>query len=178
MEISAATDADVPALCGLLGLLFAQEAEFHPDAERQTAGLRGIINRPDVGQVLVLRDGLNVVGMVSLLFLPSTALGGRVAFLEDMVVRPDARGAGAGAELLQAAIAFARSIGCLRVTLLTDADNTAAQRFYKRHGFGRSAMIAMRLPLMGQGAEPDIEPNAAADIGERYDSARHAAAGS
>jgi len=79
--------------------------------------------------------------------MPSTALGGRVALLEDMVVRPDARGRGAGSLLLRAAVEFARAAGCLRITLLTDADNAAAQRFYARHGFGQSAMIPMRLPL-------------------------------
>lgn len=145
MQITPATDADVPALCELLGVLFAQEAEFRPDPARQAAGLRAIMGHPDVGRVLVLRDASAVLGMVSLLFVPSTALGGRVALLEDMVIRPDARGHGAGSRLLQAAIDFARSAGCLRITLLTDADNLAGQRFYSRHGFERSAMLPMRL---------------------------------
>ncbi len=159
MNVSPATEADVPALCELLGVLFAQEAEFRPDPERQSAGLRAILGRPDVGRVLVLRDGRAVVGTVGLLFLPSTALGGRVALLEDMVVRPDARGGGAGSILLRAAIDFARSAGCLRVTLLTDAHNAAAQGFYGRHGFVRSTMIPMRL-LLG---DRDTQPGAAAD---------------
>jgi len=94
MNVSPASEDDLPALCELLGILFAQEAEFRPDAERPSAGLRSILGRPEVGQVLVLRDGLTVVGMVAVLFLPSTALGGRVAILENMVVRPNARGRG------------------------------------------------------------------------------------
>lgn len=98
--------------------------------------------------------------MVTLLFLPSTALGGRVALLEDMVVKPVARGAGGGGRLLRAAIDYARSAGCLRITLLTDAHNAAAQRFYGRHGFARSAMIPMRLLLGGQ---RHAEPSDAAD---------------
>jgi len=102
--------------------------------------------------------------LLGVLFLPSTALGGRVALLEDMVVRPDARGGGAGSRLLAAAAEFARSAGCLRITLLTDAHNTAAQRFYGRHGFARSAMIPMRLLLGGQ---RHAEPGAAGDGGGR-----------
>jgi GNAT superfamily N-acetyltransferase len=164
MEVTPATEDDVPALSELLGVLFQQEAEFRPDPERQSAGLRAILGRADVGQVLVLRDGPAVVGMVSLLFLPSTALGGRVALLEDMVVQPDARGGGAGSRLLAAATEFARSAGCLRITLLTDAHNAAAQRFYGRHGFARSAMIPMRLLLGGQ---RHAEPGGAADGGGR-----------
>ena len=162
MGISPATDDDIPALRELLGVLFAQEAEFRPDPERQAAGLRAVIGCPGVGQVLVLRDGPAAVGMVSVLFLPSTAMGGRVALLEDMVVRPDARGDGVGSRLLRAAIEFAGSAGCLRVTLLTDTDNAAAQRFYGRCGFERSPMIPMRLQL---GDQRHAEPGAAADGG-------------
>ena len=109
--------------------------------------LRAILADPDAGRALVLRDGAAVVGMVCLLFLPSTALGGRVALLEDMVVRPGRRGQGAGSRLLEAAVATARAAGCLRITLLTDGDNAAGQRFYARHGFRRSAMVPMRLAL-------------------------------
>jgi GNAT superfamily N-acetyltransferase len=147
MEISRATVEDIPQLCELLALLFDQEAEFRPDSALQAEGVRQIIEFPERGRILALREGKTVVGMVNLLFTVSTALGGRVAILEDMVVRPDCRSRGAGSMLLEAALAFARSSGCLRVTLLTDAANEAAQRFYKRHGFSRSDMVPMRLLL-------------------------------
>ncbi len=147
MEITKATKEDIPELQALLGLLFAQEAEFQPDRSLQSAGLQKIVDSPEHGQILVLREGNSLVGMVNLLFTVSTALGGRVAILEDMVVHPDYRGSGAGSKLLQAAIDFAKSAGCRRITLLTDKTNEAAQRFYKRHGFGLSEMIPMRLLL-------------------------------
>ena len=147
MDITLATEKDLPTLCTLLAELFAQEVEFQPDPKRQEMGLRAILGHPDVGEVLVLRDGPDVIGMVTLLFIPSTALGGRVALLEDMIVRPDRRGCGAGSELLKAAIECAKTQGCLRVTLLTDQINQAAQRFYHRHGFVTSEMVPMRLSL-------------------------------
>lgn len=147
MEVTPAAVADLPHLCELLGILFSQEIEFLPDAARQERGLREIIRSSDRGQILVLRDGPCVIGMVNLLFTISTALGGRVALLEDMVVRPDRRSQGGGSQLLQAAIAFARLAGCLRITLLTDRTNEAAQKFYRRHGFLLSEMVPMRLIL-------------------------------
>lgn len=147
MEISAATLDDIPQLCKLLELLFSQEAEFAPDRAIQAAGLREIIAEPQRGQIWVLRDGTSPVGMVNLLFTISTALGGRVAILEDMVVHPSARGGGAGSQLLQAAISAAQSAGCRRITLLTDGSNEAAQRFYQRHGFALSDMVPLRLML-------------------------------
>lgn len=147
LEITPATPNDIPQLCELLELLFSQEAEFRPCRTTQAAGLQQIIDFPERGQILVLRDGGSVLGMVNLLFTVSTALGGRVAILEDMIVRPAHRGSGAGSMLLRAAINFARSVGCRRLTLLTDRTNESAQRFYRRHGFSPSEMVPLRLLL-------------------------------
>ena len=85
--------------------------------------------------------------MVNLLYTISTALGDRVALLEDMVVSPNVRGSGVGSLLLKQAIQFARLDDCKRITLLTDRANESAQRFYQRHGFSFSAMIPPRLSL-------------------------------
>jgi len=136
---------DIPQLCELLGMLFAQEAEFRPDSETQARGLHEILGFPERGRILVLRGEDSLLGMVNLLFTVSTALGGRVALLEDMVVRPAHRGSGAGSLLLRAAVDSARANGCARITLLTDRSNESAQRFYLRHGFILSEMIPLRM---------------------------------
>lgn len=145
--IEQATAADIPALCELLPTLFAQEAEFTPDAAAQRRGLAEIVNNPQAGTILVAREAGQVVGMVNLLFTVSTALGARVALLEDMVVAPQSRGAGVGSQLLAHAIEHARAQGCKRITLLTDRANASAQRFYARQGFELSGMVPMRLLL-------------------------------
>ena len=146
-RITEATLDDIPQLCELLSILFTQEAEFEPDAAKQAVGLRQVIGNPQIGRILVARDGPSVVGMVNLLFTVSTARGGRVAILEDMVVRHEWRGAGTGSALLRAAIECAQSCGCSRITLLTDGTNGPAIRFYRRHGFTPSEMVALRLLL-------------------------------
>ncbi|PPK70002.1 N-acetylglutamate synthase-like GNAT family acetyltransferase [Methylobacter tundripaludum] len=147
MQITPANLSDIPALCELLELLFTQEADFKPDRDAQSRGLSRIIGNPEVGLIVVIRQGGRVVGMANLLYTVSTALGDRVALLEDMVVSPNARGSGIGSRLLEHAIQLARLNGCKRITLLTDRDNEAAQRFYQRRGFGLSAMIPLRLSL-------------------------------
>lgn len=143
-DIAPATLADIPAMVALLGELFAQEAEFAPDEAAQARGLRLILDDPHAGLLLIARDGAQAVGMVSLLFTVSTALGARVALLEDMVVAATHRNAGTGSKLLEEALHRARLAGCRRVTLLTDAVNAAAQRFYQRHGFTPSPMLPFR----------------------------------
>jgi ribosomal protein S18 acetylase RimI-like enzyme len=129
----------------LLGILFTQEADFTPDPSKQERALRQILAHSDSGTLLVARQASGaVIGMVSLLYLISTACGGRVALLEDLVVDPALRGGGIGQLLVDAAIAHAEAVGCHRITLLTDNDNHAAQRFYARAGFRPSAMRVLR----------------------------------
>lgn len=147
MDIRLATAADIPALCDLLDLLFEQEAEFTPDRTVQQRGLAAIIGDPARGEILVACDGERFLAMVNLLYTVSTALGARVALLEDMVVAAEVRSGGVGSALLEQAIAHAGRRGCRRITLLTDADNHAAQRFYRRHGFLDSPMIPLRRTL-------------------------------
>ena len=85
-HVREATLDDIPQLCDLLTILFTQEADFQPDSAKQSQGLRQIIEHPEVGRILVLHDGSTVIGMVNLLFTISTALGTRVAILEDIIV--------------------------------------------------------------------------------------------
>ena len=106
-----------------------------------------MIENRENGRFLILKESGQIIGTVSLLFLPSTAFDGKVALLEDMIIHPHKRGRGLGSFLLEQAIATAISLGCLRLTLLTDADNIPAQCLYKKHGFQLSAMIPMRALL-------------------------------
>lgn len=147
MQITLANISDIPALCKLLAMLFSQEADFKPDHEAQSRGLARIMNSPETGLIIVARQDSQIVGMVNLLYTMSTALGDRVALLEDMVVSDNIRNSGVGSQLLEQAIQFARLNGCKRITLLTDRANGSAQRFYQRHGFGCSTMIPLRLSL-------------------------------
>jgi ribosomal protein S18 acetylase RimI-like enzyme len=68
--------------------------------------------------------------MVSLLYTVSTALGGTVALLEDMIVASPYQNQGAGKALLNHALAFPQNQKIKRVALLTDKTNTKAQRLY------------------------------------------------
>lgn len=146
-RIAPARAADVPAMTRLLGLLFAQEADFTPRPARQRRALRALLARPGRARLFVARRGDDVVGMLALHLAISTAEGGWAGTLEDLIVRPDCRGAGIGGALLRHAIAMARRRGLTRLTLLTDRANRRAARFYRRFGFMPSAMRPLRLTL-------------------------------
>ena len=143
--IEPATEADLDELSEMLGGLFAQEGDFRPDKEKQLRGLRLIFEQPSRGRVFVLRcDGV-IVGMINLLFTISTAEGGFVILLEDLVIHKQFQEHGYGAKLLQHAIEFAKQKNFLRITLLTDRPENVAQEFFRKHGFVESSMIPMRL---------------------------------
>ncbi len=145
MKIEIATTSDIPVLCTLLDYLFSQEVEFKPDHETQSRGLEMILNNNNSGNIFIAKKNEKIIGMVILLYTVSTALGERVALLEDMVVSPNERELGIGSMLLDHAVKYATEKGCKRITLFTDKINIRAQKFYKQHKFNRSSMIPFRM---------------------------------
>jgi GNAT superfamily N-acetyltransferase len=144
ITIDEAEKSDIPALCGLLNELFVQEIEFTPDCEAQKCGLESIIGNRETGRILVMRDNGLVVGMANLLFTVSTALGARVALLEDVVITRERRREGLGGILMKHVKRYAAENGCRRITLLTDQDNAIATKLYESYGFKKSSMKVMR----------------------------------
>ncbi|HAM52422.1 MAG TPA: GNAT family N-acetyltransferase [Nitrospiraceae bacterium] len=144
-----ATIDDLAPCIELLGLLFSQEHEFNPNPSVQKRGLEMIIKNPEVGTVFVYERYGVIKGMVVILYTVSTALGEKVALLEDLVVLPNSRGNGIGTSLINYAVGFAINNGCGRITLLTDNDNESAHKLYRRQGFAKSDMVVFR-KLIGE----------------------------
>ena len=144
-RIEPATLEDLPQLVELLMALFKEEADFAPDRQKQEHGLRLILEQPNRGRIFVLRTDHKAIGMVNLLFTISTAEGGLVVLMEDVIVHPQHRRQGYGGMLLDHAINFAKERGFKRITLLTDKISAESQDFFQRHGFHFSTMIPMRL---------------------------------
>jgi len=142
--IEPATLDDLPQLADLLYDLFSQEADFIPNRDKQIRGLRLILEQPNRGRIFVLRHGDRIIGMINLLITISTAEGGFVLILEDLVIHRDHRGQGYGGRLLAHALGFAKEKGFFRVTLLTDKMENKARAFYEHHGFRQSGMVPMR----------------------------------
>ena len=149
MELTygSATAKDLPQMVDLLAVLFTDEAEFQPNAEKQRRALEGILANPAIGTLYVAREGKRVIAMASLLYTISTVEGGKAAWFEDLVVHPDERKRGIGEALLKHVVTQARAAGITRITLLTDMQNERAQAMYRRAGFVGSPMRPMRLKI-------------------------------
>ncbi len=147
LQLREADDSDIEAIAALLAQLFAIEADFHADAEHQLAGLRKLRAEGGRNLLLVALGGSEVIGFCSVQRLVSTAEGGEVGLLEDLIVDEAHRGAGVGSQLLQRAEAWAREQGLSRLQLLADAENTAALDFYRRHHWSTTQLLALRRSL-------------------------------
>ncbi len=100
-----------------------------------------------LAELFVLRIGGEVAGMANALITVSTAEGGRVLLLEDVIVRREHRGGGLGRRLVEHVLDWAREQGITRVTLLADRDNRSALDFYRKLGFEHSNMMVLRRKL-------------------------------
>jgi len=144
-RIEPATLEDLPRLTDLVMSLLGEEADFVPDRTKQEMGIRLILEQPNRGRIFVLRTDHMLIGMVNLLFTISTAEGGFVILMEDVIVHPMHRGQGYGSLLLKHTVEFAREKKFKRITLLTDKISAVSQHFFQKHGFVFSHMIPMRL---------------------------------
>lgn len=142
-----ATAADLPQLADLLGELFTLESDFQSERNKQLRGLHAILDDPNIGRLFVLRIAGKVAGMANALITVSTAEGGPVLLLEDVIVSREHRGDGLGRQLIKHVLDWALEQGVTRVTLLADQDNHAALDFYRKLDFERSNMMVLRRKL-------------------------------
>jgi len=144
-KVEMATLEDLPALTELVMDLFSMSSgDFQPDREVQERGLRLILEQPSRGRIAVVRNNDRIFGMVNMLFTISTARGGFVIMMEDVVIHPHHRGQGFGTMLLDHVVEYAKQKEFLRITLLTDRISAESQEFFRKQGFEYSNMIPMR----------------------------------
>jgi GNAT superfamily N-acetyltransferase len=148
MKIDFASASDLPQLADLLAELFTLESDFSPERDKQLQGLTLILENPACGQLFVLRDGAQIAGMVNALITVSTAEGGRVLLLEDIIVQAEYRGRGLGRQLVSHVLDWAQTQGMTRVTLLADKGNYAALNFYGKLDFELSHMTVLRKKIV------------------------------
>ncbi len=120
----------------LLAQLFSLEKDFQVDTARQEQGLSLLLNNNDkTSCVLVAESNHKAIAMCSIQVLISTAMGGEVGLLEDLIVDADHRYTGIGKALLVEAEGWCQQRGLLRLQLLADRDNNKALDFYARYGW-------------------------------------------
>jgi GNAT superfamily N-acetyltransferase len=142
--IRSAQPDDLSGLMGLLEQLFALEADFDFDESRaETALSQLLVPDPSHHIFVAVLDG-QVIGMCSIQSLISTAEGGRVGLVEDVIVHHAYRGLKIGTRMLQAIEKWASDQQLLRLQLLADRENQRAIDFYERLDWTLTQLICLR----------------------------------
>ena len=143
VNIRHADTRDIPAMCRLLEQLFSIEQDFVPDAEKQQRGLTLLLDSTKA-RLFVAERNDRLVAMSTVQLLISTAEGGTVGLVEDVVVDETYRDRGIGKMMLQHLETWAQNNGLVRLQLLADRNNPSALRFYEKSGWQTTELIALR----------------------------------
>ncbi|MFT3922309.1 MAG: GNAT family N-acetyltransferase [Myxococcales bacterium] len=111
------------------------------------AVLGNLLADPRLGCVFVVELEQELVGYLVLTFGYSIEHGGRDALVDELYLRPDLRGAGVGARLIDSAAAACRAQGVRRLHLEVDDTNLRASQLYGRLGFARNQRFLMTMKL-------------------------------
>jgi ribosomal protein S18 acetylase RimI-like enzyme len=135
-------------MCDLLAELFAMEADFSADREKQRNALTLLVaERLNSSLTVVAVKGYQVIGMCSIQALISTAEGGPAGFVEDVIILGEYRGQGVGTAMLDVLLSWCRARGMTRVQLLADKDNEKALAFYGSRGWESTNLVCLRKQL-------------------------------
>lgn len=137
MIIHKATLNDLNSLTELFDLYRVfYEQRSNQEGAREFLKAR-IINKESV--IFIAFDGEHSVGFVQLYPSFSSVSMMRSWVLNDLYVKEQFRGKGAGEKLIHKAIQFAKETGAKGVMLETGKENLNAQRLYEKIGFDRES---------------------------------------
>ncbi|MGK3115638.1 N-acetyltransferase family protein [Candidatus Pantoea formicae] len=132
MNIRQAQATDSFALSALLTELGYSDTETFIDARLAQLG-----SHPDE-VLLVAEHGSQVLGFLSLHFIPQLALAGDFARISYFCIAEGERSKGSGQQLLSHAEQLARKRGCDRMEVHCHSSRLKANQFYSREGYVES----------------------------------------
>jgi GNAT superfamily N-acetyltransferase len=137
--IRKAVKDDARAITGLLDQLGypGTETFISPRVSQQ-------IGHPDA-LLLVAEMDAQLVGFISLHFIPQLGLAGAFCRVSYFCVSESKRDLGIGAKLAERAEAEARTRGCDRMEVHCHARRVAAHRFYRRQGYRESPKYLIKM---------------------------------
>ncbi len=121
ISVLAARQGDLPAIMEL------EQGGFAPAEQWSERSWQGELLGE--GRTVLIARAHHPVGVIALKTV------GELADLHRVVVAPDHRGAGVGAQLVRAGLTAVRGLGARAVILEVDYDNEVAIRLYQRIGF-------------------------------------------
>lgn len=141
IQICKAGIEDIDSLIPLLKQLFSIEKDFDFNKKRHEEGLKLLLKKRDSLVVIAKFEG-EVVAMVTMQTIISTAVGAKTGLIEDFIVTDDYRDMGIGTYLFEYLKNYARKHDIKRMQLVCDNDNISAKEFYLKKSFKKSNLSA------------------------------------
>ena len=114
---------------------FHKEEGVDQATETREAAVQTLLNNPAFGEIWMIESGDELAGYVTFAFGYSIEFNGRDAFIDEIYIAPDHRGAGLGTAALSRLKNALRESGIKAAHLEVEVDNTKAQALYARQGF-------------------------------------------
>jgi ribosomal protein S18 acetylase RimI-like enzyme len=150
-KIRLARPSDLPELLAMMGA-FNREDRVAWRRERVVPALRKLLGDRRLGRVIVseARRGGELRGYAVATFGYDLEYAGRDAFLTELFVRPEHRGAGHGRRLLQTVIEIMGEGGAAAIHLAVWPTNRTARRLYEASGFAPIPRLVLSKRLYGK----------------------------
>lgn len=134
IRIVAATEKDVPLILEFIKDLAAYEKHLDKVEASEERIKETIFGTQPSASVIFAFDGTKAVGFAVFYFTYSTFVGLPGLYLEDLFVKPEARGQGVGRQLLRHLAKLGKQRNCWRMEWAVLHWNEPAIRFYQSLG--------------------------------------------
>ena len=138
--IRTASDNDLPLILGLLYDLGRPKPEKDDDVDVFRKLVKKHITDSDKKILVAELDGIEIVGMVSMMFLPRLNRNTLEMYIPELVVLKKHQSKGIGKKLINSCIILAKEKKCHRIRLESGNQRKESHLFYKHLGFEESAL--------------------------------------
>ena len=140
MIIRESSDKDIPIILGLLYELGRPKPEKDSDVETFRKLVKKYLGDSDKKILLADLDGIEIIGMVSIVFMPRLNRATLEMYIPELIVRQKYQNQGIGRKLVNSCIALGQEKNCHRIRLESGNQRKESHQFYKNLGFEQSGL--------------------------------------
>ena len=140
VTIRVASSKDIPIILELLYDLGRPKPQEDSDVDKFRKLLKKHITDLDKKILIAELNDIEIVGMVSIMFLPRLNRATLEMYIPELVVLEKYQNQGIGKKLINSCIALAKEKKCHRIRLESGNQRKKSHQFYKHLGFEQSAL--------------------------------------
>lgn len=131
---------DIPVILGLLYELGRPKPQKDSEIEPFRKLVKQYTNDIDKKILVAELDGIEIIGMVSIVFLPRLNRTSRELYIPELIVREKFQNQGIGKKLINSCLSIAKEKKYHRIRLESGNQRKESHKFYKKLGFEQSSL--------------------------------------